>query len=75
MHIISLALAAAIAAAPAQAGQNQNTAMKGGVEVASAEQNEEKLTCKRLKITGTRMAERVCLTKKQWEKVEKEAKG
>ena len=34
----------------------------------------EKKVCKRLATSGTRMAERVCLTKQQWEKVESEAK-
>ena len=33
----------------------------------------EKKVCKRLATSGTRMAERVCLTKQQWEKVEAEA--
>ena len=33
----------------------------------------EKKICKRLATSGTRMAERVCLTKQQWEKVEQEA--
>jgi len=34
----------------------------------------EKKICKRLATSGTRMFERVCLTKQQWEKVEEEAK-
>ena len=34
----------------------------------------EKKICKRLATSGTRMAERVCLTKQQWEKVDEEAK-
>lgn len=33
---------------------------------------EEKKVCKRLKVSGSRMAEKVCLTKAQWEKVEAE---
>ena len=32
----------------------------------------EKKVCKRLETSGTRMAERVCLTKEQWQKVEEE---
>lgn len=32
----------------------------------------DKKVCKRLATSGTRMAERVCLTKQQWEKVEAE---
>lgn len=34
----------------------------------------EKKICKRLVTSGTRMFERVCLTKQQWEKVEEETK-
>jgi hypothetical protein len=34
----------------------------------------EKKICKRLATSGTRMGERVCLTKQQWQKVEEEAK-
>jgi hypothetical protein len=34
----------------------------------------EKKVCKRLATSGTRMAERVCLTKQEWQKVEEEAK-
>jgi len=34
----------------------------------------EKKICKRLATSGTRMFERVCLTKQQWEKVEQESK-
>jgi hypothetical protein len=34
----------------------------------------EKKICKRLAVSGTRMADRVCLTKQEWEKVEEEAK-
>lgn len=34
----------------------------------------EKKICKRLETSGTRMFERVCLTKQQWQKVEDESK-
>jgi hypothetical protein len=33
----------------------------------------EKKICKRLATSGTRMAERVCLTKQHWEKVDEES--
>jgi hypothetical protein len=33
-----------------------------------------KKICKRLAVSGTRMADRVCLTKQEWAKVEEEAK-
>jgi hypothetical protein len=39
---------------------------------ASAEAPADKKICKRLATSGTRMAERVCLTKEQWQKVDEE---
>ena len=30
----------------------------------------DKKVCKRLKVTGSRMAQRVCLTKEEWKKVD-----
>ena len=35
---------------------------------------EEKKICKRLAVSGTRMADRVCRTTQQWQTVEEEAK-
>ena len=32
----------------------------------------EKKICKRLSVSGTRMADRVCLTKQEWAKVDQE---
>ncbi len=34
----------------------------------------EKTVCKRLPTSGTRMAERVCLTREQWKKVDEEVR-
>ena len=34
----------------------------------------EKKICKRLETSGTRMFQKVCLTKSEWEKVEEDAK-
>jgi hypothetical protein len=34
----------------------------------------EKQICKSLKVTGTRMFKRTCMTKQQWEQVEDESK-
>lgn len=33
---------------------------------------DEKKICKRLAVSGTRMADRVCLTKEEWKKVEED---
>jgi hypothetical protein len=33
----------------------------------------EKKTCKRIEVSGSRLAQRVCLTKSQWKKVESES--
>ena len=72
--IVSLSAALLIAAPVAAQGTTQaGTASTSAAQVAKPVDAEKKV-CKRLETSGTRMAERVCLTKQQWEKVEQEAK-
>jgi hypothetical protein len=59
-------------AAPAHAVQ-ANGQSAGKAQNASA--NGEKKICKRLATSGSRMAERVCLTKAEWKKVNEEARS
>ena len=76
MRIIPTAALAAVllTSAPAFA---QNSSQAATAATASAAQPskaaaEEKKVCKRLETSGTRMAERVCLTKEEWKKVEQQ---
>ena len=48
---------------------NASTAVKTEAPAAA-----EKKVCKRLETSGTRMFQKVCLTKGEWDKVEQEAK-
>ena len=55
----------------------QNSSQAATAATASAAQPskaaaEEKKVCKRLETSGTRMAERVCLTKDEWKRVEQQ---
>ena len=67
--IVSLSAALLIAAPAAAQGSSQ-----AGTAAATAAQSKpaEKKICKRLATSGTRMAERVCLTKEEWKKVEEQ---
>lgn len=76
MRIISTAALAAVlvVSTPAFA---QNSSQAATAATASAAQpskaaTEEKKVCRRLETSGTRMAERVCLTKDEWKKVEQQ---
>lgn len=75
MRIIPLATlsAALLFAAPATA---QNTTQAGAAASTAAQATkataDEKKICKRLAVSGTRMADRVCLTKDEWKKVEED---
>ncbi|MCF2513550.1 hypothetical protein LVY65_00485 [Sphingomonas sp. G124] len=68
MRIITLATlsAALVFAVPATAkGQSDSDQPTAG-------QSAEKKVCKKLKVTGSRMGDRVCLTASEWKKVEEQ---
>lgn len=68
--IVSVSAALLIAAPVAAQGTSQaGTASASAAQVAKPADAEKKV-CKRLETSGTRMAERVCLTKQEWQKVE-----
>ena len=62
------AIAAAQAGTSAQQTSNSSTNARAGESV------EEKKICKLLPTSGTRFAERSCLTAKEWEQVEQNVK-
>jgi hypothetical protein len=65
---------AAVAKENKLASNEQPSATTAYQAPAEAPAATEKKVCKRLATSGTRMEERVCLTKKEWQKVEEEAK-
>ncbi|HVF38202.1 MAG TPA: hypothetical protein VNA29_09715 [Sphingomicrobium sp.] len=66
MRNIALAVSAALLfAAPAAARSN---AQPAPAETKTAQA--DKKVCKRLEVTGSRIAEKVCLTRDEWKKVE-----
>ena len=71
--IVSLS-AALLLAVPvaAQTSSQAGTATTSASAAQTAKPEAEKKICKRLAVSGTRMADRVCLTKTEWEKVEQE---
>jgi Spy/CpxP family protein refolding chaperone len=75
MRIISTAALAAVLVVSTSAFA-QNSSQTATAATTSASQSkaatEEKKVCKRLETSGTRMAERVCLTKEEWKKVEQQ---
>ena len=76
MRAIAITTLAALclAAAPAAAKtDNQEPAAAVGSDgKQAAAETADKKVCKRLKTSGTRMADRVCLTKEQWKKVDEQ---
>jgi Spy/CpxP family protein refolding chaperone len=70
-NIAMTALAAALVAATPAAAKNNTPDQAAPTAGASGKATDaEKKICKRLATSGTRMAERVCLTKEQWKKVD-----
>lgn len=68
-QILSIVAAAALlgagsAAAATKTGQSEE------VKALQAAGSGEKKVCKRLQVSGTRLAERTCLTKDEWKKLE-----
>jgi hypothetical protein len=77
MRITSLATlsAALLITSPAAATikEQAETASPQAAQVAEAKTPDSgKKICRRLVVSGTRMADRVCLTKDEWKKVEEE---
>jgi hypothetical protein len=72
--IVSLSAALLLAAPVAAQGTTQAGTTSSSAAQAAKPAEAEKKVCKRLATSGTRMAERVCLTKQEWQKVEEEAK-
>ena len=74
MRIVPMAtmVAALLMAVPASAQGNSQAAAAAATAAAQGSKaaKGEKKICKRLETSGTRMAERVCLTKEDWKKVE-----
>lgn len=66
MRIITLATlsAALVVAVPATAKSQSDS------DQSTASQSAEKKVCKKLKVTGSRMGDRVCMTATEWKKVE-----
>jgi hypothetical protein len=62
---LSAALLLSVPAAAKTNAQSETELPKAGKSA-----DAEKKVCKRLETSGTRMAERVCLTKDEWKKVE-----
>ena len=65
MRLISLAIVTAALSIAAPAAAKTNTQ-----DQAAAASGQQKKICKRLEVTGSRMGERVCLTKEQWKQAE-----
>ena len=66
----ALTLSAPLAAKTETSGNTQLSEARPVADKAA-----DKKVCKRLETSGTRMAERVCLTKEQWKKVDEENNG
>ena len=71
-----LALATAITfSAPLAAKTGTTTKAELAESKAGKADEGDRKICKRLSTSGTRMADRVCLTKDQWKKVDEDANG
>lgn len=73
MRVIAITTLAALclAAAPATA-KTADQEQAAAAPAAKADPAEKKV-CKRLEMSGTRMADRVCLTREQWKKVDEQS--
>jgi len=70
---IAMFLAAAVTlSAPVAAKSNQLAEAK---QETTAKPSSEKKICRTIAATGSRMGDRVCLTKEQWKKVDEESAG
>ena len=63
----ALSLSAPLAAKTAKAGESKQQQIAG--------KSSDKKVCRTIAATGSRMGERVCLTKEQWKKVDEENLG
>ena len=66
--LMMIASVVVLAASPATAGAASDQATK------AKDAKAEKKICRFLETTGTRMAERVCLTAHEWKKVEQQVR-
>lgn len=77
IHLAALLAAAAIAAgcSTTQSSSSAGTSTSGGANyVAKAgSDDEEELICRRERPTGSRISERICLTAKDWKKIEQQS--
>jgi len=75
--VAAFSITAAVAAPPQQAGNKlvSSDSAAGGADIAAqkAQPAADKKICRLLPSSYSRMTERVCLTKEDWAKVEKEA--
>jgi len=67
----AVSLSAPVAAQTAQVAKSTQTA--GSKQETS--KDSDKKECRKVAATGSRMGERVCLTKDQWKKVEEQVDG
>ncbi len=73
--IVSLSAAMLIAAPVAAQGTSQAGTASAAAAQAAKPTVAEKKVCKRIEVSGSRMAkDRVCMTKDEWKKVEDEAR-
>ncbi|HEY0629379.1 MAG TPA: hypothetical protein VGD23_08625 [Sphingomicrobium sp.] len=69
-----LTIAAALTVSAPLAAKTETSANQLAENKSGKAEGEKKI-CKRLATSGTRMADRVCLTKEQWKKVDEETNG
>jgi hypothetical protein len=73
MTLLAAVSTALLISVPATAQISQTGTAAQSTKVTDSDQaSGGKKVCKRLPTSGTRLAERVCLTKEEWKKVEEE---
>ena len=72
-HLILTAAAASLAltSAPALAGENKSSTTSAAAANTTAAKGEKKI-CRRYERPGSHASDKVCLTKAQWEKLDRE---
>ena len=72
MRVIPLAILSAALLITLPAAARTNAQAETAPPQAGKSADADKKICKRLVVSGTRMADRVCLTKDEWKKVDEE---
>ena len=72
--VVAAVFAAVIGTGAPETETAASTSVKASVETAAVVEKKDKVICRSVRVTGTRMADRVCGTREQWDERKRAAK-